>query len=100
MNGLRHISEVERSALRQRGCWAESWDRVLVAEDFSPEQLRNVRFEGDVTIGSNTLISYSKIRNYQIGNNCYIDSVLRLECRHESLFGGGVMVSAVKKVVK
>ena len=97
MNGLRHISEVERSALCQRGCWAESWDRVLVAEDFSPEQLRNVRFEGDVTIGSNTLISYSKIRNYQIGNNCYIDSVLRLECRHESLFGGGVMVSAVNE---
>ena len=69
----------------------------MVAEDFSPEQLRNVRFEGDVTIGSNTLISYSKIRNYQIGDNCYIDSVLRLECRHESLFGGGVMVSAVNE---
>lgn len=69
----------------------------MVSEDFSPEQLRNVRFEGDVTIGSNTVISYSKICNYSIGDNCYIDSVLRLECRHDSLFGGGVMVSAVNE---
>ena len=97
MTELRHISEVEIAALKERGCWAEAWERVLVAEDFSPEQLRNVRFEGDVTIGSRSLISYSKIRNYHIGDNCYIDSVLRLECRHDSTFGCGVMVSTVNE---
>lgn len=97
MSELRHISEVEIAALKERGCWAEAWERVLVAEDFSPEQLRNVRFEGDVTIGSRSLISYSKIRNYSIGDNCYIDSVLRLECRHDSTFGCGVMVSTVNE---
>ena len=97
MSELRHISEVEIAALKERGCWAEAWERVLVAEDFSPEQLRNVRFEGDVTIGSRSLISYSKIRNYHIGDNCYIDSVLRLECRHDSTFGCGVMVSTVNE---
>ena len=95
MSELRHITNEEIVALEQRGCWAESWERVMVAQDFSPEQLRNVRFEGDVTIGSKSIISYSKICNYSIGDSCYIDSVLRLECRHDSLFGGGVMVSAV-----
>lgn len=97
MSGLRQITDQEIILLEQRGCWAESWERVMVAQDFSPEQLRNVRFEGDVAIGSKTIISYSKICNYSIGDNCYIDSVLRLECRHDSLFGGGVMVSAVNE---
>ena len=83
--------------MEQRGCWSESWERVMVAHDFTVEQLRDVRFEGDVTIGSKSYISHSTICNYSIGNNCHIDSVLRLECRHASTFGNGVMVSAVNE---
>ena len=70
---------------------------MKVAHDFSVEQLRNVRLEGDITIGSKSTISYSTICNYSIGANCHIDSVLRLECRHASTFGNGVMVSAVNE---
>ena len=83
--------------MEQRGCWAENWERVMVAHDFTVEQLRGVRFEGNVAIGSKSYISYSTICNYSIGNNCHIDSVLRLECRHASTFGNGVMVSAVNE---
>ena len=61
------------------------------------EQLRNVRLEGEIRIGSGSHISYSTLRNYTIGNNCHIDSVLRMECRHSSLFGNGVMVSTVNE---
>ena len=87
----------ERAALAMRGCYAEAWDKVLVAEDFSPEQLRNVRFEGEVTIGSRTRITDSTIANYTIGNDCIIDDVLRMECRHASTFGEGVKVAAVNE---
>lgn len=97
MAGYRLTTASEREALLLRGCYAEEWDRVLVAENFSIEQLRHVRFEGSVTIGSNTRISDSTISNYHIGSNCVIDDVLRMECRKESSFGEGVSVAAVNE---
>lgn len=96
-NRLRHINVEEREALLRRGCHAEEWDKVLVAPDFRVEQLRNVRFEGSVTIGSGTFIYDSTISNYTIGRNCTIDDVLRMECRHASTFGEGVVVAAANE---
>lgn len=87
----------EQQALVQRGCTAESWERIRVADDFRVEQLQNVRLMGEVSIGSNTTITFSTVGNYHIGDNCHIDSVLRMECRHSSTFGNGVMVSAVNE---
>ena len=87
----------ERKALERRGCYAEDWDTVLVAPDFRVEQLRGVRFEGSVTIGSNTRIADSTISNYVIGANCLIDDVLRMECRHATSFGEGTSVAAVNE---
>ena len=81
----------------QRGCTAESWEHIHVADDFRVEQLQNVRLTGEVSIGSNTTITFSTVGNYHIGDNCHIDSVLRMECRHSSTFGNGVMVSAVNE---
>ena len=97
MSQYRTLTLDERTALESRGCHAEDWDNVAVAHDFSIEQLRNVRLEGEIRIGSGSHISYSTLRNYTIGNNCHIDSVLRMECRHSSLFGNGVMVAAVNE---
>ena len=97
MEGYRLTSVAEREALHLRGCYAEEWDRVWVSEDFSPMQLRNVRFEGSASIGSKTLVSDSTISNYHIGSNCIIDDVLRMECRKESSFGEGVSVAAVNE---
>ena len=87
----------EREALIGRGCHAENWEQVIVSEDFRIEQLRGVRFEGSVTIGSATRISDSTISNYTIGNNCIIDDVLRMECRHATSCGEGVRVAAVNE---
>ena len=97
MSQYRNLTLDERQALESRGCHAEDWDNVAVAHDFSVEQLRNVRLEGEIRIGSGSHISYSTLRNYTIGNNCHIDTVLRMECRHSSLFGNGVMVAAVNE---
>ncbi|MBO7307452.1 MAG: DUF4954 family protein [Alistipes sp.] len=97
MNQYRKLTLDERSELERRGCHAESWDNVDVAPDFCVEQLCNVRLEGEIRIGSGSYISFSTLRNYTIGRNCHIDSVLRMECRHSSLFGNGVMVAAVNE---
>ena len=51
----RVLSSEERVLLEQRGCSALSWDDVTVSDDFRPEQLRNVRFEGRTSIGSRPL---------------------------------------------
>ena len=93
----RILSDKERLTLEQRGCSAVSWDDITVSHDFRPEQLRNVRFEGRTSIGSRTRISDSTIGNYTIGNDCHIDDVLRMECRHASTFGEGVGVAAVNE---
>ena len=98
MNSNRRVlSSKERALLEQRGCSALSWDNITVSHDFRPEQLRNVRFEGCTSIGSRTRISDSTIANYAIGNDCHIDDVLRMECRHASTFGEGVGVAAVNE---
>ena len=98
MSGNRRLlSAKERVLLEQRGCSAVSWDDVTVSHDFRTEQLRNVRFEGATSIGSRTRISDSTIANYNIGNDCHIDDVLRMECRHTSTFGEGVEVAAVNE---
>ena len=96
-NNRRVLSAEERTILEQRGCSALSWDEVTVAVDFRPEQLRNVRFEGRTSIGSRTRISDSTLANYHIGDDCHIDDVLRMECRHASTFGEGVGVAAVNE---
>ena len=94
---MRTLSHEERIALENRECKAEDWERVLVAEDFSVEQLQHVRLEGDIRIGSRSRIIDSTIINYHIGNDCLIDSVLRMECRHATSFGEGVDVAAVNE---
>jgi NDP-sugar pyrophosphorylase family protein len=94
---FRATTHTEREALALRGCYAEEWDNVLVSEDFTTSQLRNVRFEGHVTIGSKSRIADSTISNYAIGSGCVIDDVLRMECRHATTFGEGVRVAAVNE---
>ena len=94
---LRTTTLEERAVLAQRGCYAEEWTKVLVSDDFRPEQLRNVRFEGEVAIGARTRISDSTIANYAIGSDCIIDDVLRMECRKATSFGEGVEVAAVNE---
>ena len=101
----RVTTHTEREALRLRGCYAESWESVEVSEDFRVEQLRNVRFEGSVRIGSNSRIADSTIANYHIGDNCTIYQGATLGGtgkdvgkRHPTI-GNNVMISAGAKVL-
>ena len=94
---VRLLNDSERTSLAARGCSSTNWDEVYVCSDFSVEQLLNVHLIGSVHIGSGSRISNATIENYHIGSNCHIDSVLRLECRHATSFGEGVVVAAVNE---
>ncbi len=97
MESLRKISGEERKLLAQRGCYAESWDQILVSKDFCVDQLLNVRFAGSVTIESGAKIAESYVANYVIGEGAIIDGVARLECRKETTFANGVEVASINE---
>ncbi len=94
---FRKLSAEEIKRLEELGNQAEQWSEVEVCEDFRPEQVRSCCLEGRVQIGSGATLSGSTIRNYRIGERCRIEQVTRLECRHESRFGNGVMVATMNE---
>jgi len=49
--GWRRLTAAERRALEAQGCASESWERVLVAEPFHEDRVRQVRFSGEVRVG-------------------------------------------------
>ena len=52
MTNYRSLTEKEIATLTVYGCSAESWQNVLVAEDFSPAYITNVHFSGNVHLGT------------------------------------------------
>ncbi len=94
---LRNITDGEQQQLLSRGCWAQSWDSVLVDNDFDPSQLYAARFSGRVEIGSGAQIINSYVANYSIGSGSVVEDVTRLECRKSSGFGNGVRVATINE---
>jgi len=88
MKEYRKLNEGEIAVLTAAGCTAEDWAKVQVAAGFDAAALRNVRFSGDVKIGSTdyefTLkggmkrkagISNATLHNVTLGDGCYISNV-------------------------
>ena len=84
----RQLDEKEIRQLEDNNCWAEDWQRVMVADDFNPNTVRNVTFYGDVKLGSfdksievsktfmrRTGVYNATLRNVTIGNNSLIENV-------------------------
>ncbi len=97
MGNLREITVEEQNQLTARGCYADSWSRVLVSDGFAADQLLNARFGGDVEIGEGVRIVNSYVANYHIGDDSVIEDVVRLECRKVSSFANGVEVASVNE---
>lgn len=53
----RKLTLDEIAQLREQGCRCDNWEYISVAEDFAPSDIINVRFEGEVRIGSDVRIS-------------------------------------------
>lgn len=88
MKEYRQLTSEEISALENRGCWAEDWSSVLVANGFRPNYLSRVLFYGENRLGAfeETLevtkgffkhsgIINATLRNVTVGDNNLIENV-------------------------
>ncbi len=84
----RQLSNLEKTALQNQGCFSSDWSNIEVSESFSTDSIHQVRFMGNVKLGKlggplqtksgETLTSglYScKIDNCEIGDDVLLDGV-------------------------
>jgi hypothetical protein len=84
----RQLTSEEITILESRGCKAEDWDLVMVAEGFNPIYVRNTSFYGEVKIGifekdievskgffKHCGIKNTTLRNVTLGDNCLIENI-------------------------
>ena len=88
MRDYRHLTDDEIQVLESNSCWAEDWNRVKVAEAFSPYGFHRVLFYGDIQLGvfekqvevtkgfsKHAGINDATLRNVTVGDNCLIEKV-------------------------
>jgi hypothetical protein len=88
MKKYRSLQSNEIESLEKRGCWAEDWSKVLVADPFDYKSLQNVRFFGEIRLGvlegtlqvNNSLSRPCGIRNAElhdvtVGDRCLIENI-------------------------
>ena len=88
MSEYRQLTLNEIEILENNVCWAEDWQRVMVAEGFKPYNFHRVMFYGDIRLGEfNKRVEVAKgffkhsgindatLRNVTVGNDCLIEKV-------------------------
>ena len=88
MRDYRRLTQEEISVLESNSCWAEDWNRIQVAEAFSPYGFHRVVFYGDIRLGVfEKQVEVSKgftkhagtndatLRNVTVGDNCLIEKI-------------------------
>ena len=88
MEAYRQLTPLEIDILENNVCWAEDWQRVMVAETFKPYNFHRVMFYGDIRLGSfdkqvevtkgffkHSGINDATLRNVTVGNDCLIEKV-------------------------
>lgn len=93
----RKLTASEIAALERAGNRSTEWQKIEVSGHFSPDQLSHSCLEGRIRIGEGVTIRNSTLCNYTIGPGTHIESVTRMECRHRSSFGNGVMVATMNE---
>ena len=87
----RAISLPEIDVLKHQGCTSGDWDLIQVCENFVPENIRNVQFSGNISVGDNSGtvefvggivrncgIYNASIHNCTIGDHVYIHHICNL----------------------
>ena len=82
------MTQEEINLLENNSCWAENWENVQVATDFSPYGFHRVVFYGDIRLGvfekhvevtkgftKHAGINDATLRNVTVGDNCLIEKV-------------------------
>lgn len=88
MRDYRQLTQEEIDVLERNNCWAENWESVKVADDYSPYGFHRVMFYGDIRLGVFDLqvevtkgftkhagINDATLRNVTIGDNCLIEKI-------------------------
>lgn len=88
MNDYRHLTQAEIDLLEKNVCWAQDWQRVMVADGFKPYNFHRVMFYGDIRLGEfNKQVEVGKgfykhsgindctLHNVTVGNDCLIEKV-------------------------
>ena len=88
MRAYRQLTQEEINLLENNSCWAENWENVQVATDFSPYGFHRVVFYGDIRLGvfekhvevtkgftKHAGINDATLRNVTVGDNCLIEKV-------------------------
>jgi len=88
MRDYRQLTQEEIEVLERNSCWAENWDRVMVADTFKPYGFHRVVFYGDIRLGSfdkqvevtkgftkHAGINDATLRNVTVGDNCLIEKI-------------------------
>jgi hypothetical protein len=123
----RHLSKEEIDRLLSQNCSADNWASITVTEGFSPGNILNTRFDGNIKLGNysgaieveNNIskkcgIYNSSISNCEIGNCVYISEVKNLSnyiieenvaisnvgslaVNNESAFGNGTEIEVLNE---
>lgn len=85
--------------LISNNCSAQDWANMKVSPDFDPSLVKNTRFSGTVTIGSNCRIANIgvHIANYNIEDNVCIENVGVIQTKPNASFGNGVTVNVINE---
>jgi hypothetical protein len=105
----RHLTKEEINKLLSQHCFADNWTSITVKEGFSPDNIFNNRFEGNIKLGNcsgmievekNTSktsgIYNSFVSNCEIGDQVYISEVKNLS---NYIIEGNVAISNVGSLV-
>ena len=88
MKEYRHLTNQEIESLKNKDCWAQDWNEILVTEDFDACRCHRVQFYGWARLGNgqgtveitdgfvkNCGIYNATLRNVTIGDNCLIENI-------------------------
>lgn len=102
----RKLSAEEIARLQGQFCSAEDWSSISVAEGFSPEYIRNVKFSGEVRLGTfesefalaggikkHSGIFSATLHNVSVGDDCCIENVRNYIANYE--IGSGTFIENV-----
>lgn len=102
----RNLTESEIAALKANSCSASDWAGVQVAEGFSTEYVRSVRFSGKVRLGAfnkeftlaggmkkHSGLYCATVHNVTIGDDCCIENVKNYIANYE--IGSGTFIENV-----
>ncbi|MCC8175382.1 MAG: DUF4954 family protein [Bacteroidales bacterium] len=110
MTKMRHLTPEEITILEQRGCTAQDWNRIQVADPFRPANYRYVRFSGDIALGTTegsftleggiTLqagIFDATLHNVTVGNDVFIRSIANYIANYN--IADGAFIENVNRMV-